>query len=62
MLPLLLVNVDHKIHPVLVKAGDQNILQPSVFKLSQDIQPELCTFILSHPHAEQFFVSIKINA
>lgn len=43
-------------------ACNQDILYPTFFLSVQDGQPELCTFILSHVHAQNVFPAIHADS
>ncbi|OFC62468.1 hypothetical protein BBW68_09695 [Candidatus Erwinia dacicola] len=45
-----------------IYTGDQDIIQAAVFQLSQDVQPELCTFVFCELHAQQFFMAFDVYA
>ena len=45
-----------------VNACYQDILNTTVFQSVHNRKPELCVFILSNPHTEDFFNAVHIDA
>src|SRR5665647_900254 len=45
-----------------VYAGDQDIIYTSVFHTVHDSEPKFRAFILTDPHAHDFFGAIKLNS
>ena len=41
-----------------IDAGDEDVLQPTVFEFRDDLEPELGTFILGDPHTKDFLSSV----
>ena len=44
-----------------VYAGDQNILNATIFKAIQDGKPEFCTFILTNIHTQYVFMTVHVD-
>ena len=46
----------------VINATDQNILSPSVLEIGQNLQPKVGSFAFGDIHAQEFFMSVFINA